>query len=813
MPFALNLLAPRPSPPRLHRPLDDYDDNSSSSSAESNLTVRSSRGSAAAPAARPRISLQRATPQTTPTTIRGPPDFLLPHSADPSPAPSRSSSPLPIHYVSPGASSSSYTSDADSEPSSPLLGVANSRRTSWWNDDARRWWLMGRYPDDSRRRRRRLRRETRLGFRGLKRHVRRLIRHPLFPKQPTSIILTLLVVTVIAILITLLLMHILNPDKASLPWRTYCSIPSTSTAPPPISRSYTDEHLSMQVPIGFDPTSPNESIVSNPFPPPHLDDIPPVGLFLGVFTTDSAVERRMLIRNTWASQERSRAGAVEGDGGNGTSRTIIRFVLGKPRSGWVRRIQLESETYNDMIHLPISENMNSGKTHAFFSWAADNAWVPPPAQSHQSQWFSYSNRTVPPPPLAPHDPPLNLSTAQSRWVHPDYVVKADDDSFVMLAELEARLRVELDNAMRETFAERAIHQRVPEFTEFMYPASIPHTILTSDENSHLPSQMLSEAQSQSGAWVSRESLYSSAYAAHPDGASTVFAGMPSTGTDPLIYWGYLVKNRFMAGELYALSWSLVNWIATESTIKSMTRGAEDKQTAKWMRLHPRANEIRWATERCWIYDHPRAGTVYSHGFLFPSEATRVRRSILSLLRPLNFNGLRSSSASTHGSVSSLSSTSASSLYASGKESPDNTYRLPSPLLSTTPSYSYSSVSRFGTHYTFPLSNLTPLQSVEALVEGSAMSGLFEGGPKTALQAWEKREGRRKRYEGSRVGGTVVVHFIKKNEWFLETALALLGGEDVLEGERDWSANNIDLGNEEGTKGRLAHQALSRRRSR
>ena len=452
--------------------------------------------------------------------------------------------------------------------------------------------------------------------------------------------------------------------------------------------------------------------------------------------------------------------------------------------------------------------MNSGKTHAFFSWAADNAWVPPPAQSHQSQWFSYSNRTVHPPPLAPHDPPFNSSITKSRWVHPDFVVKADDDSFVMLAELEARLRVELDNAVRETVTQHVMQQRVPDFTEFMYPASIPRTVLTPNEDSHLPSQVLSEVQSQASAWHSHEAFYSSPYAATPNGAS-MFAGMPSSRTDPLIYWGYLVKNRFMAGELYALSWSLVNWIATEPTIKSMTRGAEDKQTAKWMRLHPRAKEIRWATERCWIYDHPRAGTVYSHGFLFPSEATRVRRSILSLLRPLN--GLRPSSAATSGSGSSLST--ASSLYASGKESSDTTYELPSPLLATTPSYSYSSVSRFGTHYTFPLSNLTPLQSIEALVEGSAMSGLFEGGPETASQAWEKREGRHKRYEGNRVGGTVVVHFIKKNEWYLETALALLGGEEVLEGEEGWGANDIDVGNEGEAKGLLAHRALSRRRRR
>ena len=79
--------------------------------------------------------------------------------------------------------------------------------------------------------------------------------------------------------------------------------------------------------------------------------------------------------------------------------------------------------------------------------------------------------------------------------------------------------------------------------------------------------------------------------------------------DPLIYWGYLVKNRFMAGEMYALSWSLVDWVSRNREVRGMTRGAEDKQTAKWMQMHPRASEVQWKNERCWIYDHPRAGTV------------------------------------------------------------------------------------------------------------------------------------------------------------------------------------------------------------
>jgi hypothetical protein len=53
---------------------------------------------------------------------------------------------------------------------------------------------------------------------------------------------------------------------------------------------------------------------------------------------------------------------------------------------------------------------------------------------------------------------------------------------------------------------------------------------------------------------------------------------------------------------------------------------------------------------------------------------------------------------------------------------------------------------------------------------------------SAGEAWQLREGRRKRYNDQRLGGTVVVHFIKKQMWFFETALALLDGEEETEYE-------------------------------
>lgn len=314
-----------------------------------------------------------------------------------------------------------------------------------------------------------------------------------------------------------------------------------------------------------------------------------------------------MVRSTWASHERSRNGAGDGDDGNGTSRTIVRFVLGKPRSSWEERIRLEAESefistfllrilnssvyhyntddktlflqvYNDMIVLPISENMNSGKTHAFFAWAAEEAWVPPLTRDYDAAHatvYSYSNVTAPSSiPPAEHDPKSvrqewQSSELQKPWVRPDFIVKVDDDSFVMLAELEARLRVELHTKPR--FA----HENVT--ANLMQPA---------------------------GAYNRRSPV------------PTVVTAAPSPLEDPLVYWGYLVKNQFMAGELYALSWSVASWAARDPQVKGMVRGKEDKQVAKWMRIHPRAPEVRWKSERCWIYDHPKAGTVYVHNDLF-----------------------------------------------------------------------------------------------------------------------------------------------------------------------------------------------------
>ncbi|KIY52701.1 hypothetical protein FISHEDRAFT_34580, partial [Fistulina hepatica ATCC 64428] len=534
-------------------------------------------------------------------------------------------------------------------------------------------------------------------------------------------VLTLVLLCGLAVFITLLIIYILNPDKEPLPWRAYCAAPTTHIPP---------EYF-MASPSSSVPLSELTSGYREPqFPPPDLDGLPPAGIFLGVFTVDSAFERRMLARTTWASHQRSRVGAGSGDGGMGTSRTVVRFVLGQPRKDWERRIQLEMDMYHDIIVLPVSENMNAGKTHTFFSWASINAWVPPvysrPNITTSSTHHSYANYSAQPPLLAPHDSVQAwddyLSSRMTAWVRPDFVLKADDDSFIMLAELEARLRVELH-------------------TKLQMPAHDGEV-------------------SNSTTLVQRD---------HDDTTSSLAPtrtplarAIPGVDTshDPLIYWGYLVSNRlnrFMAGELYGLSWALVDWVAQDPVVKTMVKGAEDKQTAKWMRAHPHAMDIRWISERCWIYDHPRSSTVYAHGFLFPSEVRRVQRTFV---QP----SVTDDVAQDVLSPPSLTSTTSDQ--------------------SATPSqWAYSSVSTFGTRYSPPISGLSSEHSIEALVEGSEMSMLREGFPMAPEYAWIHREGRRKQYEGQRVGGTVAVHYIKKHMWFVETALALLEGDEYSDAEK------------------------------
>ncbi|QRV76220.1 hypothetical protein RhiJN_04235 [Ceratobasidium sp. AG-Ba] len=743
----------------------------------------------------------------------------------------------PSHHLSTAASASSSrsttplpsraTTPAPSRPTTPTFGSMYGSTEDDTEDDGgpllprrtrRGWWTPGSHRSTRSRRKR----DPLYGVHGWRRLLMCIVRHPLFPTQISSILLALLLFSLFALAVTLLLMHILNPDKYQLPWRSYCSLA---------------------------PTFPPKSSGSSAFQP-SLEDLPPAGIFVGVMSMDSAFERRQLIRSTWASHERSRGGSSGELGLNSTSRTVVRFILGQPRKDWERRIKLEHQTYNDLVILPIKENMNNGKTHAYFTWAHHNALVPPlaplPPSTHLPEYENYTlpdhsssiippwhrlyatdqekkvRRGPPPNKLALHDPlpvvpvleqtatpPTRRSSAFSskfpkhfprstpeyisrspaaEWVRPDYVVKADDDSFVMLAELEARLRWELWEAKREADRDGKDKDKKEPGSSTTATRSVPDVTTSSAEDESTSTVSRSDPAETETSAESTATLQKREY---PEGMvlnRRDWVQTKASVDDPLIYWGLdLVKSRFMAGELYALSSALV-----EQDISPFIHFLYLllNQVAAWMKAHPQAASVRWRSERCWVYDHPKAGTVYSHGFLFPSEAARVKYQ------------------TTHGLT------------------PAEIIHLPTSYLVDDPVMSHSTVSRFGTRYSLPggFTNLTIPMEIEALVEGSALSRIGTMPPPASqkppqastndvessspsnnpspetpsadgslvssrkdptwpdvVAAYEAREGRRIRYANNRVGGTVVVHYIKRNEWFLEAALALLGGEEEIGG--------------------------------
>lgn len=83
-------------------------------------------------------------------------------------------------------------------------------------------------------------------------------------------------------------------------------------------------------------------------------------------------------------------------------------------------------------------------------------------------------------------------------------------------------------------------------------------------------------------------------------------------------------------------------------------------------------------------------------------------------------------------------------------------------------------------------------------------------------AWAARSSRDEKYLGDEEerGGTVVVHYIKRQEWFVETMVALLGGSDeqdeAKEAERLAAARtNVHAGGATGGVGGAGGVGLSK----
>lgn len=579
----------------------------------------------------------------------------------------------------------------------------------------------------------------------------KLFRTVFGPIHPVTIVLALVLIASFVASVTKLIIYILNPDKEPLPWRTYCQKQPS-------------------------------------FPHAYADALAPVDVFVGVFSIDSAYERRHLIRSTYAT----RTVPVDPDTGTPTSNVQVKFIIGKPRQAHARRVALEMETFNDLVVLDMDENMNRGKTHAFFRWAAENATVPflravDPELQQQHHQQHQTRAHLGEQGLGMHGnghgqtrEVLGGSVDQAQryqvlWKKADYVVKADDDAYLVLEELERHLRV-------------------------------------------APRQMT--------------------------------------------YWGYLIRNWFMGGECYGLSSDLVQYVAHDETVLHHITGKEDKKVAQWINLHPNRSDIHWVSEHCWIYDHPKAGTAYSHGFLFPDYVEKIkmegRRGLTDqeIARRGGEHRAKSYSTVTRWHAPYVEPRSDLTIeeevealvegggrwagtWVRGEEGNDtqiwvpwqqivfeaNDDRLRPPMLDD-----------LGSHPTLaeevgidPATGLTvrhihgvngqPVDPFAANMDGDlqphqrrrrdipflahlpSVPGFDFGAGGVSRSAAEERkrsfasaamqprmiplpthkdgngeadELRRRRYLGKRFGGTVVVHYLKKSEWFYETALALSG---------------------------------------
>lgn len=183
MPVSLDFIgssSTRPSQSSHNRFSEGYD---SSSSTDSNDTATLSSN-----AAHTASSYRTRTSYEPPAGLNDFPFSLSGRSSRSStsantPIQSRSASPHPQFQRSSSSSTNASwtsTSDTDSEPASPLLGRPN--RNLLFVDSRHGWWAG----------RRRARPRPKAFLRTAKRWIRRIVRHPLFPRQPITIVCVVL---------------------------------------------------------------------------------------------------------------------------------------------------------------------------------------------------------------------------------------------------------------------------------------------------------------------------------------------------------------------------------------------------------------------------------------------------------------------------------------------------------------------------------------------------------------------------------------------------------------------------------------------
>jgi hypothetical protein len=111
-------------------------------------------------------------------------------------------------------------------------------------------------------------------------------------------------------------------------------------------------------------------------------------VFVGVLTMDKKFKRREIIRDTYLKYK--------------SDNIIFKFIIGYPKEDdeILLKLQEENDINHDILFLNIKENMNKGKTYEYFKWIGE----------------IYNEDDI------------------------DFVIKADDDSYIRLDKLENDLK-------------------------------------------------------------------------------------------------------------------------------------------------------------------------------------------------------------------------------------------------------------------------------------------------------------------------------------------------------------------------------------
>ena len=271
----------------------------------------------------------------------------------------------------------------EDEISLPRFASAPGHRLNGGEDDtfeARTFETMSRMRSQTQRESRRARRPS------LMAHVSVIVRTLLFliQRHPALSLLCFIGLVIFGTMTGFTIKYILDPDKERMPWREDC-------------------------------------FQQQPFINKDVEQLAPVDVLVGVMSYDKGFERRQTIRHTYATLTQPR----DPQTGRPLGNVQVKFILGRPRKSYAHRIAMEMEMYNDLIILDAKETGNSYKTWQFFKWAAENGTVP--------VLVPRSNQGL------VGAPSLN-NKYDVHWKLADYVIKADDDSFIVLDELERRLR-------------------------------------------------------------------------------------------------------------------------------------------------------------------------------------------------------------------------------------------------------------------------------------------------------------------------------------------------------------------------------------